>query len=257
MSDANQTATSDPSNSPANPETQDTQAVAAKIPANTEAVRLKALETNPNFDKEHDLKPFTFGFRTVEDETTKVKTKRANVDLTIPVLSYEGIIAILTAGQGTKEYKLLTDAIDTVYIDFVKSKLGDDPALTSDNFPIAEVTWAAIANQPESERRGRGISKEIWDDFIKSYIEFMPAATGKSKENITKQAAVFAQKLQPLKNHEDKEKLIPLMMDMLTVYATSSPVAETFAECITFLKKKGEDLLKVDTDANLMKNLGF
>jgi hypothetical protein len=46
----------------------------------------------------------------------------------------------------------------------------------------------------------------------------MPGLTGKPEENIKKQAAILAQKLNPLKNHEDKEKILPNFKQALTVY---------------------------------------
>lgn len=209
-----------------------------------------------NVDKLHDVKELKFGFRTQKDAETGVETKRATVEVKLPVLSVEGIIDVLQRGDA-KEMELLQQAIENTYTDFIKSKLAEDASLTSENFPYAEVTWTAIANQPESERRGRGIQKEVWEDFFKDYIAVMPGLTGKDVKFVEKQAAVLAQKLQPLKNHEDKAQILPKFKDQLTIYLGGSKNAENFAECVEFLLKKIESLLAVDNSADLAKNLGF
>jgi hypothetical protein len=213
-------------------------------------------EITANVDKLHDIKELKFGFRTQKDADTGVETKRATVEVKLPVLSIEGIIDVLQRGEA-KEIELLNQAIENTYTDFIKSKLAEDPTLTSDNFPYAEVTWQAIANQPESERRGRGIQKEVWEDFFKDYIAVMPGLTGKDVKFVEKQAAVLAQKLQQLKSHEDKNQILPKFKDQLTIYLGGSKNAEQFAECVDFLMKKADTLMASETSADLAKNLGF
>jgi hypothetical protein len=98
----------------------------------------------------------------------------------------------------------------------------------------------------------------VWEDFIKSYITLMPGLTGKPEENIKKQAAILAQKLNPLKNHEDKEKILPNFKQALTVYLNGAGQdAETFAGCVEFLMNKADALLNAEKNADLMANLGF
>lgn len=208
-----------------------------------------------NTDKFHDVKELKFGFRTIKDADTGVETKRPTVEVKLPVLSFEGIVQVLQ--NGGKQLELLMQAVEGTYADFIKSKLAEDATITSENFPYNEVTWDAIANQPESERKGRGIAKEVWEDFFKDYIAVMPAATGKTDKQIEKQAAVLAQKLNPLKNHEDKATILPKFKDALTVYLNTSKQAETFSECVDFLLKKADTLLNSEADSNLEKNLGF
>lgn len=214
-----------------------------------------ATEINVNADKLHDVKEMKFGFRTIKDSETGVETKRPTVEVKLPVLSFEGLVAVLQAGG--KGLELVMQSIENTYSEFVKDLLANDPTITSENFPYAKVTWDEIANQPESERRGRGIAKEIWEDFIKDYVAVMPGLTGKEVKHVEKQAAIMAQKLNPLKNHEDKAVLLPKFKDMLTVYLNGSPKAEQFAECVDFLMKKADTLLTVENSADLASNLGF
>lgn len=259
-----------------NTNTPENQAVA--VAANADAAVASAQNvTIPNPDKNHSVAELHFGFRTMKDEKTGVETKREAVDVKLPVLNFDGVVQVLNdyattvadlestdeekkkvAISAKKQYDLLMGAIQGTYESAIKDHLGDNPEITSANFPYAQFTWEALANQPESERRGRGIAKEVWDDFIKSYIAIMPGATGKKKENIEKQAAILAQKLNPLKNHEDKEKILPNFKTALGVYMNAAGAdAETFAGCVAFLLEKVDRILTADKNANLAANLGF
>lgn len=231
----------------------------------------------PNPDKFHQVVDLHFGFRTTKDEKTGVETKRPAVDVKLPVLNFDGVVQILQMYAQTvgnlesedqklraeavswkKQYDLLFSSVQGVYESAIKDFLGDNSNITSENFPYREFTWEQIANQPESERRGRGIAKEVWDDFIKSYMTIMPGITGKPQSNIDKQAAILAQKLNPLKNHEDKEKILPNFKNALTLYMNNAGNdAETYASCVQFLIEKADKILSSDKNANLLENLGF
>lgn len=202
-----------------------------------------------------DYQDFSFTFRKTKDEETGVETKRPNVEVKLPVPSIEGIVDILQ--KGGKPLELLQSAVASVISDYVKSMLNDDATLTSDNFPVDAINWEAIANQPESERRGRGIAKEIWEDFIKSYLSIMPGLTGRTVEQVKRQAAILAAKLNPLKNHEKKDEILPKFKEQLSLYLNQAPDAEQFAPCVEFLLQKADNLLNADKDSNLASNLGF
>lgn len=208
-----------------------------------------------NHDPLVDMKEFTFGFRKTKNEETGVESKRDSVTTKLAIPSVEGIIKILE--QGGKGLDLLLSAAESVITDYAKQILGDDPKLTSENFPSGEITWDAIANLPESERKGRGIPKEVWEDFIKSYIEIMPSIIGKPVDVVKKQASILAQKFQPLKNHEKKNELLPKFIEMLSLYANGAPDAEQFSAPIEFLIKKAEQFMQADNSADLADNLGF
>lgn len=210
-----------------------------------------------NQNKLVDVKEMKFGFRTIKDEKTGVTTKRATVEAKIPLLSFEGVVEVLQ-NQASKEYALMMQGIEDTFTSYIKDLLADNPDITTENFPYEKVTFSAIANQPESERKGRGIPKEIWEDWVKSYVAIMPGLTGMSNEVITKQAAVFAQKLNPLVNHEAKEKILPKMKDMLTIYLNGAgDAAESFQDCVKFLLEKADKILNAEKESNLVANLGF
>ena len=239
--------------------TEETQAASTETA--TEAA--KPVLNIPNPDKFHQLQDIKFSFRKVTDEATKVETKRPTIETKLPMLNFDGVVKILTdKSEGVegsqKPYDLLMGAVFSVYESAIKDFLSDNPSVTSENFPYEKFTWDAIANQPESERKGRGIAKEIWEDFVKSYINVMPGLTGKPKENIERQASIFAQKLNPLKNHEQKEQILPKLKESLTVYINGAGEdAETYAACVEFLSNKADSILNSDKDANLLQNLGF
>lgn len=202
-----------------------------------------------------DYRDATFNFRKVKNEETGVESKRDSVSVKLAIPSVEGIVKILQ--EGGKGLELLQSAVENTIMDYARQQLADDPKLTSENFPADLITWDAIANLPESERKGRGIAKEVWEDFIKSYIENMPAIIGKPVEVVKKQASILAQKFQPLKNHEKKNELLPKFVEMLTLYVSGAPDAEQFSAPIEFLIKKAEQFMEADNSGDLADNLGF
>lgn len=202
-----------------------------------------------------DTKEITFGFRKTKDADTGIESKRDAVIARLPIPSVEGIVAILQAGGPGLE--LLQNAVESTITDYVKSLLSDDTEITSDNFPYDKVSWDIIATLPDTDRRGRGIPKELWDDFIKSYIETMPAVIGKSPDVVKKQASHLANKFQVLKTHEKKAELLPKFVEMLAIYTNSCTDAEQYAPCIEFLIKKADEFMATDKSTDLANNLGF
>lgn len=202
-----------------------------------------------------DMKEFTFNFRKTKDDETGVETKRNSVVAKLQIPSVEGIVKIIE--NGGKELELLQSAVESVIQDHAKSVLNDDGTLTSDNFPADSITWEAIANLPDADRRGRGIPKELWEDFLKSYIENMPAIIGKPVDVVKKQASIMAAKFQPLRTHEKKNELLPKFIEMLALYLGNVAEAEQFSAPIEFLMKKAEQFMSADTSANLEDALGF
>lgn len=201
-----------------------------------------------NYNKLLMPKDFKFSFKT--DKETGIK--RPTVELRLPVLSVEGIVAILEGGEEkAKELELMLDALAEIVYDQARSIVNDDEAITQENFPMDKVTWEAIANMPRAERRGGGISKETWEEFAKDYVEVMPSATGKKAEAVALAAKLLIQKFNPVKT---QKAVIQMLQGQLGVYITSSPNAEQYADCVEFLNKKAENLLNM-TEADLLANL--
>lgn len=202
-------------------------------------------------------KEMKFGFRTIKDKDSGTESKRPNVEIKIDIPSFDGIVKILQ--NGGKQLELLHSVIEQTFSDYIKELLSEDESITTENFPFDKVSWEAIANMPETERKGRGIPKELWEEFIKDYLEIMPAATGKPIENVKAQAALLAAKLTPIKSAEKvrKERIITGIQNFLAIYMSASAKAEQFMDCITYLDKKCEAIRTTDSEANLEKNLGF
>ena len=202
-----------------------------------------------------DRKEVTFGFRKTKDAETGVETKREAVVANLEIPSVEGIVKMLE--EGGKSLELLQASVESTITDYVKSTLSDDPSITSENFPYDKVTWEVIANLPDTDKRGRGIPKELWEQFIESYIETMPSVIGKSVDVVKKQASHLANKFQVLKTHEKKNELLPKFVEMLALYTNSAPDAEQYAAPIEFLLKKAEEFMNSDKSTDLAENLGF
>ena len=202
-----------------------------------------------NFNNLVDVKETAFHFRKVKDETSKIETKRPTVTLQLPYPSVEGIVAILEAGG--KQLDLLLEAVAGVVQDTARDIVNANEEISDANFPLDKVTWEAIANMPKAERRGGGISKEVWEDFAADYQAIMPAATGKTKEQVELAAKVFLTKFA---NAKTNKPVLKVLQGQLAVYANTTSRGEEFAACIQFLDNKLETLIATD-ETSLLANL--
>lgn len=209
----------------------------------------QANQIQANFDNKVDIKEYKFHFKTVKDKESGIETKRPTIEMKLPVPSVEGIIAILEAGG--KELELLQSAVESIIVSQARSILGDNENMTAETFPLDQCLWNFIANMPEAEKRGRGIPKEVWEEFAADYIEVMPAITGKTSEQVALAAKLFLNKFQQVKTNKP---VITKLREQLAVYANNSKQAENFIDCIKFLDDKAEDLLQADETA-LLANL--
>lgn len=202
-----------------------------------------------NFDNTVDVKEYKFHFKTVKDKDSGIETKRPTIELKLPVPSVEGIIKVLEAGG--KQLELLQSAVADIIVAQARSILSDNESMTADNFPLMQCTWEFISNMPEAEKRGRGIPKEVWEEFAADYIEVMPAITGKTSEQVALAAKLFLNKFQQVKTNKP---VIGKLREQLAIYANNSKQAENYADCIKFLDDKANDLLEADESA-LLANL--
>lgn len=207
-----------------------------------------------NFNNMVDVKETSFFFRKVKNEVKDpetgkvnvVETKRPTVVLPIPVPSVEGIVAILEAGG--KQLDLLLEAVGAVVIDQARDIVNEKEDINAENFPFDRMAWEFIANLPKAERRGGGISKELWDDFEKDYIEIMPGLTGKKQEAVEMAAKIFKTKFAGATTNKP---VLKLLEQQLTIYASNTTQGETLLPCIEFLQNKLEKLLNTD-ETNLL-----
>lgn len=196
------------------------------------------------YDKHITFKPFKFHFK--KDE---LGNKRATVELNLPILTIEGIVGILESGDA-KQQDLLLACIEEVITAQARSVLNDtgNEAMTADTFPLDVCTFEAIANLPEADKRGRGIAKEVWEEFAADYLSTMPGLTGKKKEAIELAVKLFITKYSTIKTNKP---VLKKLQGELAIYANGSPNAEQFSECIKFLNEKATALIAADETAML------
>lgn len=197
-----------------------------------------------NFNNKVDVRAFKFHFKKNE-----LGVKRPTVEVDLPVPSVEGLIEILETGGKGLEY-LLEVCADAVASQ-ARSIVNDTEDINQANFPLDKLAWDVIANLPKAERRGGGISKEIWEAFAADYVAVMPGVTGKSAEAVGNAAKLLLGKFQAVKTNKP---VLRLLKDQLALYLTNSPNAETYQECVEFLDGKADALLAMD-EAALLNNL--
>lgn len=202
-----------------------------------------------NFNNLVDVKEVKFGFKKVKDESTGLESRRAPVELSLPVPSVEGIIEILQAGG--KGLELLQEAVADIIISRARELVNDDEKISQESIDLQKLSWDFIANLPKAERRGGGISKDTWEEFGKDYVSVMPGITGKSVEQVTNASKIILNKFNSIKTNKPVLKLI---REQLGIYLQHAPNAEAYTECISFLDQKAETLLNMD-EAALLANL--
>ena len=207
-------------------------------------------QVEANFDNLIDKVVVKFNFRKVKDDVTGIETRRKSVELELELLSVEGIIEEFQAGG--KRLDLLVEAVREYQINRARELVSENESVTQDTFDQTMISWEAIANLPKSERRGGGIAKETWEDFAKDYLAVMPAATGKTTEQISNAAKILLNKLQAVKTNKP---VLSFIKDQLAIYLNTSPSAETYSDCVQFLSEKVDTLLKA-SDTSLLVNLG-
>lgn len=210
-------------------------------------------DVQANFDNTVEKIPTKFSFRKVvtKDEATGVETenKRATIEVDLPLISIEGIVAALKAGG--KQLDLVLEACRNIQLERAREIVNDDEKITKDNFPVDQLAWAAIAELPKAERRGGGISKEVWEEFAKDYVAAMPAIANKTEEQVKNAAKIYLNKFQQAKTNKP---VLNALKSQLALYVSNAPNAEQYSECVEFLVEKADKFLNL-TDADLLAAL--
>ena len=175
-----------------------------------------------------------FNFRTVAG----VKRETINLDIA-PISLQEAIDA------GEASIKYLENLIYSEFVAAARQILSDDVEITGqDNFPWDKLTWTAIITETETERRGRGIPKEVWVDFEQDFLAVMESCSTKSEAQLKNVATIIRNKLVAVKFN--KPVLEKVVSDYLAVYVQSATRVEEFSDVIEFLQKKAEEYLTLD-----------
>ena len=210
-------------------------------------------EIQANFNNQIDPTVCKFSFRKVitKDEATGIETetKRPTLELNLALVSVEGVVEIFKTGG--KQLDLLMEAVKQVQIDRAREIVNENESITAENFPHDQITWEAISNLPKAERRGGGIDKETWQEFAKDYVTVMPAATGKTVDQVTNAAKILLTRFQTCKTNKT---ILQLLKDQLAIYTNTSPNAEKYEDCLVFLDNKAKEFLSLD-EASFAANL--
>jgi hypothetical protein len=207
----------------------------------SEEMQATASQIIPNFDNKVDMGEYKFHFK-----KDSLGNKRPTIELKLPRPSVEGLISIIETGG--KGLDLLLEAAADVVASQARNLLNDNESMTEATFPTEQCVWEFIANMPEGEKKGRGIPKEMWDEFAADYIAVMPSVTGKTEEQVTLAAKLFLNKFQQVKSNKP---VIAKLREQLGIYLNSAPGAENFVDCLKFLDSKAETLLMADETALL------
>lgn len=224
--------------------------LAATNPSKEEMAAI-CVAVSESFSSPVVAQPVTFNFKKSIDKDTGITTLRESVDLAIPTLTAESIVAILEAGD--KQLELLLEVANRAVTDHARTILiaDDKGELTADTFPVDKLAWEVIAAIPKGTRTGGGIPKETWEAFGIDYVSVMPTATGKTVEQVSGAAKLLAGKLQGCKTNKP---VLQLLVTQLAIYAEASAQIEEFSDCVSFLLEKADTFLN-QSEEELLANL--
>lgn len=218
--------------------------VAPKVPhPSIAAVKAK-------FDNLVDFKVQAVHFKTDKE----LGFKRPSFEVSMPVPSVEGFIAILE--NGGKGLELLQEAAESLVYSQLRSQINDllekGGDIDETSIDISKLTWDYIATLSKEDKRAAQISKETWDDFSKDYIEVVVRITGKDLEKVALAAKNFTTKLAKVRG---KKTVLKFLSGQLDIWFSNTARGEDFAEVYSLLDKKVKEFMQEDEDS-LLANLG-
>jgi hypothetical protein len=208
-----------------------------------------------NHDKNVDLTPFKFNFRSVTDEETQTTTKRPSIELKLPIPSLEGIAAILMGGDA-KQQALLIEAVTNIIGDAARDYVNDNTSVTAETFDVSKITFEAIANQEQEARKSRAIDKEAWKAFSDAYIAHIPGTVNTTKDKAALHVKFYVGKFNSLVGHPNRDSAIDKFLELLTIFTTTHPKAEEHEQVLTYLMERAKKI-KSAKPADLLDSLGF
>ena len=210
-----------------------------------------AILNNPNLKAPHfrdeDVK-FSFKKRKTTAEETAAGTepeKRAPVILTLPMLTFDGLVTQL---ENEKVANLILEAANDLIREAARQQVADEekPVNRQSDLDLQKLTLDFIANLPKGERGG-GISKETWEAFAKDYVTVMQTCTNKPVDKLEKAAAIFTKRLTPVQSEKPVLKFLQEQLSLWAAHTTDEELTEVF----TFLDTKITTLLSKDSTALL------
>jgi len=198
--------------------------------------------TDVNVPELYTMQKFLFRFK-----KDKLGNKRAPVELSLPVPTVAGKVAILRAGG--KELELLDDAIYGVIKSVAGEIVAERADISQDNFPVDQVFWTAIANMPKAERAT--IAQEQWDGFAADYMAVMPGLTGKTADQVGLAVAIYLKKFTQIKTNKP---ILGKLKEQIALYM-ETPNAENYSDVLELLVRRVESYLTAEEAVILAENL--
>lgn len=154
-----------------------------------------------------------------------VKLPTAELNLPIPTKGY--LVQILQGGEEyAKDLELLLQAVsDVVYVQAraqINAWREDNPGkpITEEVLNFKKLDWHEIAITPKAERGSSVPGEDDIKAFLDSYVEIMPAATGKPVEKIKNHVTIFAA---GFKKQRGQKAFLEVFKSALQVYVETAP----------------------------------
>lgn len=178
-------------------------------------------------------------------------TKRPTLELYMPIPTMDGIINGLA---DEKVAKLIQELVAAEVLKAAREQISDDksPVNNQLDLDVSKLTLEYLANMPAAERRGGGISKEVWAAFEADYNNIMPEITKRTPEQVANASKLFVMRLQPCKT---RKETLSFLQGMLELYVANTENLEDFQAVVEFLNEKIETFLAAD-ESSLLANLG-
>lgn len=203
------------------------------------------------------MQPSAFHFKTdkVRDETGKVigeGKKHPSVVIPLPIPKTTRLIEFLSdTTKYAKEVELLMASAAATVFAVARGQINDfrekNPAgvVTPGVINYDGLDFTAIANMPKSERGSFVPADEDVKAFLDSYLEIMPAATGKEPARIKNHVDIIST---GFKKQRAQKDVLELFKDAFSVYITAAPaeVLEEHMEVIEYFNGRLDRMLKVE-----------
>jgi hypothetical protein len=197
----------------------------------------------------------TFHFKTEklrnekgEEIGTGKKHPSVEVDLPVPTLT---ALQTFLADPTTyaKEVELLLSTITDQVYRVARGQINDfrennkDATVTAAALDYDKLSWTAIANMPKAERSSSVPSEEDVKAFLESYLQVMPAALNKPKQNIENHLVCFQTGFRKQRSSKD---ILEMFSQSLAIYATTvdASVLDEHADVVSYFGNKLEKFLK-------------
>jgi hypothetical protein len=178
--------------------------------------------------------------------------KHPTVEMYLPIPKKERLIEILQdPTKYAKEVELLEAAVFDVVYSVARGQINEfrekDPKaiVTPAVLNYDQLDWTAIANTPKAERGAYAPSDEELKAFLDSYVEVMPAATGKTEAQIKNHVLLFQG---GFKKQRAQKEILELFLGMLQIYLSKAPqdATEENAQVVEYFINKLDRWLKAE-----------